>query len=112
MNFIYFILVTFQLTFLMAITEQTTIHNHVISTTTASIEEINSISLLDQQLQQIFFLQAKKIFESNTNIFAKRILLKFLFIKLMRTRQRIIDGTMEQNTTKKSGSGYMHWRQG
>ena len=75
------------------------------------MEDKDSIEFLDQQLRQIFDMYVQKINKTKTNLIGKRILLKNLIIILLRKRQRTIDETPEK-TTRKTGSGYMHWRTG
>ena len=86
------------------------IHSQTTNQADINMDEINHSTLvLDQQLESIFYFFAEKILNSSMNRASKSILLKYLLIKLMRWRQRVVVGTPEKTTKK---SGYMHWRHG
>ncbi len=74
-------------------------------------KEQEDLQLLDQILNDYFYLHSRQIFDTDTiNMAGKRILIKYLYVRLIRIRTRVVEALEKKNAPKKNG--YMHWRQG
>ena len=74
-------------------------------------KEQEDLEILDQILNDYFHLHSRRIFDAVAiSMAGKRILIKYLFVRLIRIRTRVVEALEKKNAPKKNG--YMHWRQG
>jgi hypothetical protein len=103
----YIVLLTFLFT-----NVKTVEHENAINPRKRQLTEIQSY--LDKQLLILFKIHARKILESpKINRMEKKILKKYLIIRLVRMKQKLIEMALNELEKKKKTSGnYMHWRHG
>ena len=107
MKIILALTLTFTLTtnLLMVNSQETDISDNI------SSRQKEDLQLLDQVLIDYFYLHSRKILKSDTiNTTGKRVLIKYLYVRLIRIRMRVVEALEKKNANKKTG--YMHWRQG